>query len=67
LPKTYLDPQEDLAIVDMRLASPVKKFLFPYHFYMAYAAEDPSRLEMAWGGDPDDPMHAIRTGVPTVR
>lgn len=64
LSKRYLDPQTDLAIVDMRLASPLKKFLFPYHFYMAYAAEDPTRLEMAWGGDPDDPMHALRTSAP---
>jgi hypothetical protein len=64
LSKRYLDPQTDLAIVDMRLASPLKKFLFPHHFYMAYAAEDPSRLEMAWGGDPDDPMHALRTPAP---
>jgi len=66
LSKRYLDPQIDLAIVDMRLASPVKKILFPYHFYMAYAAEDPTRLEMAWGGDPDDPMHAIRSSGPVV-
>lgn len=64
LSKRYLDPQTDLAIVDMRLASPLKKFLFPYHFYMAYAVDDPSRLEMAWGGDPDDPMHALRTDAP---
>jgi hypothetical protein len=64
LSKRYLDPQMDLAIVDMRLASPVKKFLFPYHFYMVFAAEDPTRLEMAWGGDPDDPMHALRAAGP---
>lgn len=61
LSKRYLEPQTDLAIVDMRLASPFKKFLFPYHFYMVFAAEDPTRLEMAWGGDPDEPMHALRS------
>ena len=64
LSKRYLEPQTDLSIVDMRLASPLKKFLFPYHFYMAYAAEDASRIEMAWGGDPDDPMQAIRSPSP---
>jgi hypothetical protein len=61
LSKRYLEPQIDLAIVDMKLASPIKKFLFPYHFYMAFAAEDPTRIEMAWGGDPDSPMQAIRS------
>lgn len=61
LSKRYLDPQIDLAIVDMKLASPIKKILFPYHFYMAFAAEDPARIEMAWGGDPDEPMYAIRS------
>lgn len=60
LSKRYLEPRTDLAIVDMRLASPIKKFLFPYHFYMAFAAHDPTRLEMAWGGKPDEPMLAIR-------
>jgi len=66
LSKRFLEPDLDLAIVDMRLASPFKKFLFPHHFYMVYAAEDPTRLEMAWGGDPDEPMHAIRSAPGTL-
>jgi hypothetical protein len=61
LPPRYLQPfAEDLAVVEMRLASPIKRVFFPHHFYMAFASADPQRLELAWGGNPEEPMQAFR-------
>jgi hypothetical protein len=50
----------ELALVDMRLASPFKRLFFPHHFYFVYAWAHPELLLAAWGGDPDVPMLALR-------
>jgi hypothetical protein len=61
LPPRFLKPAaEDLAVAEMRLSSPIKRVFFPHHFYMAFASADPQRLELAWGGNPDEPMQAFR-------
>jgi hypothetical protein len=60
LPKHYLEPKIDLAIVDLRLSSTIKRVFFPHHIYMAFAHENPTQIEMIWGGDPDEPLQAFR-------
>jgi hypothetical protein len=63
LPPRYLQTaSEELAVADMQLASPIKRVFFQHHFYMAFASADPQRLELAWGGNPDEPMQAFRKG-----
>jgi hypothetical protein len=61
VPKEKLVATEPLALVDMRLASPVKYLFFPHHFYMAFSVRDPAKLVMMWGGDPDQNLQAFRT------
>lgn len=61
VPKEKLVASEPLALVDMRLASPVKYLFFPHHFYMAFSVRDPAKLMMMWGGDPDQNLQAFRT------
>jgi hypothetical protein len=60
VPKSRLTPSELLAVVDMRLASPVKYLFFPHHFYMAFSVREPWKLAMLWGGDPDENLQAFR-------
>ena len=60
VPKARLKVAEPLAVVDMRLASPFKHVFFPHHFYMAFSIENPDRLVMMWGGDPDSNLQAFR-------
>jgi hypothetical protein len=61
VPAPRLVSQVPLAVVDMRLASPVKYLFFPHHFFMAYDERTPSQLVMMWGGDPDENLQAFRT------
>jgi len=56
-----LQPGHSLAVMDMRLASPIKKLVFPHHFYMAYAADRPEQLVAFWGGKPGEHLYAFRT------
>jgi hypothetical protein len=58
LPK--LTPGAEFAVVDMWLASPVKRVFFPHHFYLVYASEDPADLIALWGGAPDEHLQAFR-------
>lgn len=60
VPNQKLVSREPLAVVDLRLASPLKYVFFPHHFYMAFSAQDPSKLIMLWGGDPDENLQAFR-------
>ena len=60
VPKERLQIGEPVAVVDIRLASPVKYLFFPHHFYMAFAVDHPDRLMMMWGGDPDTNLQAFR-------
>ena len=60
LPAARIAVQRDVLVVDMRLSSLIKRLFFPHHFYMVFAADDPSRLLMLWGGDPDVPLQAFR-------
>jgi hypothetical protein len=61
LPKARLVASETLAMVDLRLASPVKYLFFPHHFFMAFSEREPAKLMMMWGGAPDDSLQAFRT------
>lgn len=56
-----LQPGHMMAVMDMRLASPIKKLVFPHHFYMAYLADRPEQLVAFWGGKPGEHMYAFRT------
>lgn len=60
VPKERLKVTEPVAVVDMRLASPVKYLFFPHHFYMAFSVDHPDQLMMMWGGDPDTNLQAFR-------
>lgn len=60
VPGERLKTAEPLAVVDMRLASPIKYLFFPHHFFMAYSVDHPDRLMMMWGGDPDSNLQAFR-------
>ena len=60
VPKTRLLSNEAQAVVDMRLASPIKYVFFPHHFYMAFSVREPWKLMMLWGGDPDENLQAVR-------
>jgi hypothetical protein len=60
LPKSRLVASEPQAVVDMRLASPIKYVFFPHHFYMAFSAREPWKLNLLWGGDPDENLQAVR-------
>ena len=56
-----LQTHDPLAVVDMRLSSPIKYLFFPHHFFMVFSAPEPSKLLMMWGGNPDHDMQAFRT------
>lgn len=60
VPSQRLVAQETLALIDMRLASPVKYLFFPHHFYLAFSERQPWKLLMMWGGDPDKNLQAFR-------
>lgn len=60
LPKARLVQDEPVAVVDMRLASPIKYVFFPHHFYMAFSVKEPWKLNLLWGGDPDENLQAVR-------
>ena len=60
VPKSRLIANEPQAVVDLRLASPVKYVFFPHHFYMAFSAAEPWKLTALWGGDPDENLQAFR-------
>jgi hypothetical protein len=60
IPPRRLATADPLAVVDMRLSSPVKYLFFPHHFFMVFAAQQPSRMVMMWGGDPDADLEAFR-------
>ena len=53
LPRERLQSTEPLAVVDMRLASPVKYLFYPHHLYMAFDVDHPDQMLMMWGGNPD--------------
>jgi hypothetical protein len=50
----------ELAVIDMNLASPVKRVFFPHHFFLVYASADPADLVALWGGDPEKDLQAVR-------
>jgi hypothetical protein len=60
LPKARLRTDEPLAVLDMRLASPIKYVFYPHHFFMAFSVAHPEQLIMMWGGDSDTNMQAFR-------
>jgi hypothetical protein len=60
LPKARLRTEEPLAVLDMRLASPVKYVFYPHHFFMAFSVAHPEQLLMMWGGDADSNLQAFR-------
>ena len=60
VPKSRLTPSEPTALVDMRLASPVKHLFFPHHFFMTFSVREPWKLTLLWGGDPDENLQAFR-------
>jgi hypothetical protein len=57
----HLVARETLAVVDLRLSSPIKYLFFPHHFYLAYSLREPWKLMMLWGGEPDKNLQAFRT------
>jgi hypothetical protein len=60
VPRGRLQVQDALAVVDMRLASPVKYLFFPHHLFVTFSIDHPDRLLMMWGGDPDSNLQAFR-------
>lgn len=60
VPKSRLRASEPQAVVDLRLASPVKYVFFPHHFYLAFSVAEPWKLTALWGGDPDENLQAFR-------
>jgi hypothetical protein len=60
LPKARLRTEEPLAVLDMRLASPIKYLFYPHHFFMAFSVAHPDQLMMMWGGDSDTNLQAFR-------
>lgn len=60
LPKARLRTDEPVAVLDMRLASPIKYLFYPHHFFMAFSEKQPDKLMMMWGGDADTNLQAIR-------
>jgi len=60
IPRQRLHSDQPLAIVDMRLSSPVKYLFFPHHFFMVFSDPEPSKMLMMWGGDPDADLEAFR-------
>jgi hypothetical protein len=60
VPREHLTGDGELAVVEMRLSSPVKYLLFPHEFYMVFETKRPTRLRAMWGGDPDENLQAFR-------
>jgi hypothetical protein len=60
VPLARLGAAGELAVVDMWLASPIKRVFFPHHFYLVYASDNPAELIALWGGDPDEDLQAFR-------
>ena len=60
LPQARLLADETLAVLDMRLASPIKYLFYPHHFFMAFSNDRPDQLMMMWGGDADTHLQAVR-------
>ena len=60
VPRERLVTAQPVALVDMRLASPIKYLFFPHHFYMAFSTAHADELDMMWGGDPDTNLQAFR-------
>jgi hypothetical protein len=58
--KSRLVVDEPLAVVDMHLASPLKYVFFPHHFFLAFSTREPWKLNLIWGGDPDENLQAYR-------
>jgi hypothetical protein len=50
----------EVAVVDMWLASPIKRVFFPHHFYLVYSSANPADLLALWGGDPDEHLQAFK-------
>lgn len=60
LPRARLRTEEPLAVLDMRLASPIKYLFYPHHFFMAFSVAHPDQLMMMWGGNSDTNLQAFR-------
>jgi hypothetical protein len=60
VPLAQMGSAGELAVVDMWLASPIKRVFFPHHFYLVYSSENPAELVALWGGDPDKSLQAFR-------
>jgi len=60
LPASRLRADEPLAVLDMRLASPIKYLFYPHHFFMAFSVAHPDQLMMMWGGNADTNLQAFR-------
>lgn len=60
LPRARLQADEPLAVLDMRLASPVKYLFYPHHFFFAFSVAHPEQLHMMWGGNADTNLSAFR-------
>lgn len=58
--RRMLEPSEKVAVVEMRLASPIKRLVYPHQFFMMYAASKPARLLGMWGGEPGEHLQAFR-------
>jgi hypothetical protein len=61
IPPRHLLASEPLAVVDLRLSSPIKYLFYPHHFYLAFSVREPWKLMMLWGGDPDKNLQAFRS------
>jgi hypothetical protein len=60
VPSSRMQASGEVAIVDMWLASPIKRVFFPHHFYLVYSSENPADLLGLWGGDPDEHLQAFK-------
>jgi hypothetical protein len=60
VPRARLRTAEPVAVLDMRLASPIKYLFYPHHFFMTYSIAHPDQLMMMWGGDADTSLQAFR-------
>lgn len=56
-----LQSSEDVALLEMHLASPVKYLLYPHKFYLAYERAAPENAIAFWGGEPGKHLYAFRT------
>lgn len=59
VPLSRVTKKGELAVIEMWLASPVKRVFFPHRFYLVYASDDPRDLVALWGGDPDQDLLAV--------